>query len=61
MSPEEAKEGVAGRPANLLVVSADPIRKVDARPVLAREENASGDGVVPEAEGGHIEYRDIYR
>jgi len=61
MSPEEGKEGVAGRPANLLVVPADPVRKVDARPVLTAEENPSGDRVVPEAQGGHMEHSDIHR
>jgi hypothetical protein len=61
MSPEKGKEGMAGRPANLLVVPTDPVRKVDARPILTAEENPPGDSVVPEAERGHIEYRDIHR
>ena len=61
MSPKEGKEGVAGRPSNLLVMPADPVCKVDARPVLTAEENPSGDSIVPETQGSHIEHSDIHR
>lgn len=61
ISPKKAEKSVARRLTDPLVMLADSIRKVRSRPVLATEEDSAGNGVVPQAEGSHIEDGDIDR
>ncbi len=60
ISPKKAEKSVARRLTDPLVMLADSIRKVCARPVLATEEDSAGNGVVAEAQGSHVEYGDIH-